>query len=56
MGQLIGGRAEGDDDGQVVEQLQRRGCPVVLVGVAAGESPSAMGSNIGRGRRHGGRF
>jgi DMSO/TMAO reductase YedYZ molybdopterin-dependent catalytic subunit len=29
---------------------------VDLVGVAAGESPSAMGSNIGRGRRHGGRF
>ena len=24
VGQLVGGRAEGDDDGQVVEQLQRR--------------------------------
>ena len=54
VGQLVGGRAEGDDDGQVVEQLQRRGRAVVLVGVAAGES-RGDGSNIG-GRRHGGRF
>ena len=43
VGQFVGGRAEGDDDGQVVEQLQRGRCAVVLMRVATAEPPSAMG-------------
>ena len=46
--ELVGGRAEGDDDRQVVEQLQRRGRAMVLVRVAAAEAAPAVGGH-GRG-------
>jgi hypothetical protein len=55
MGELVGRRAERDDDRQVVEQLQRRGGPMTLVGVAAAEPASMVGA-IGERRRHRGRF
>src|SRR5262249_36498397 len=40
--ELVGGRADGDDDRQVEEQLQRRGGAVVLVGGAAAEALPLM--------------
>jgi hypothetical protein len=56
VGQLVGGRAEGDDDREVVEQLQRRGRAVILAGVAAAEPASMVGPVVGARRCHGGRF
>ena len=48
VGQLVGGGAERDDEGQVEEQLQRRRGPAVLVRVAARPSgaPRAAASGM----------
>jgi hypothetical protein len=48
--QLIGRRAEGNDDRQVVEQLQRRRRAVLLARVAAAEPAPAVVFNGGRHR------
>jgi hypothetical protein len=39
---LVRGRAERDDDREVVEQLERRGRAMLLVGVAPAEPAAAM--------------
>jgi hypothetical protein len=40
--ELVRGRAEGDDDREVVEQLERRGRAMLLVWIAPAEPAAAM--------------
>jgi hypothetical protein len=56
VGQLVRRRAEGDDDREVVQQLQGRRGAVALVGVTAAEPASVVSLLVGVRRRHGGRF
>ena len=48
VGELVGGLAERDHEGEVVQQLQRGGGPVLLVLVAPNEATDAVGSTRGR--------
>jgi hypothetical protein len=39
LGQLLGGRGEGDDEGQVEQQFERRGGAMAFVRIPSGHAP-----------------